>query len=434
MHRRLRRAKAILILNDPRSAPPSIIEYSYYAIFLYASSSVALGLSVNMLVPGLLAVLAAACVSCRRSRVRAVYASIVYPLSFALSYIAVQVVLHNEPFMADTVRPFVPWMLMVVILQSLSLRQGFSHRFAFVTFILLLTTLPSLIFVPDGDVLRAKLDGAAYSIANPNDLGAWSGFCAVYFTVFAVETKRPILCAASWLVVSVCLYIVGLSVSRGALLAVVVAATVAGRRLLKRGFLPLLLLLLFGWVVYELGLFGPSMAAFATRGAEETGRFLVWPLAIERFVSSPLIGVGGGNIETYVPSMGKFVTPHNTFLAIALASGVIPLAFFVAYWIRAGRGAFCGVAERVSDAPFRIPLLLYTFLLSLEGTGAYMAPWGILALSMGIAAHRGRRVPMLRRVGGHATAARRQDEAGYAMHAALSPHAVFMRRGERMGS
>jgi O-antigen ligase len=384
MYGRPQDAKAILIVNNSRGAPPRMVEYTYYATFLYASMGPALGLSVGLLPTGMMAVLAAFCVMHAGSRARAVYAPIVFPLSCAISYIAVQLAVHGESFMAETVRPFVPWMLLLVIIQSLSLRQGFSHRFTLVVFVIGLASLPYLRFVGDGDISRAGLD--QMSIGNSNDLAAWFGFCCVYFTVFSMDTKRPMLRAVSWSIVVVCLYVVGLTVSRGTLLAVAVATTVALRHLLKRGFIPVLLLLLLVGTIFELGLFEQSMAAFATRGTEETGRLLVWPLAIERFLSSPLAGVGGRNVETYVPFAHKPISPHNTFISIGLASGIVPLTFFLAYWVRAIRGALRSNAKRLPDAPFRIPLLIYIFLIELTTSGTFMFPYAVTTLSMAMAA------------------------------------------------
>jgi O-antigen ligase len=382
--RRSRPAPPVLVTTHYRASLPAGLEYSYYAIFFYSAMAVAWGLSVNMLVSGMLATLAVVCVTFCRSRLMRVYAPIVPLLSFATSYIAVQVFVHGEPFMGDTVRPFVPWMLMVIVTQTLSLRRGFSLRFAFVILLFLLTTLRHLGFVSDGGVLRANLDSTLFSIANPNDLAAWFGFCAVYFITFAIEMRRPVLAAVSWPIVVVCLYAIALSVSRGALISVAIASTVPFRRLLNRGFLPLLLVGVCGLAAYELGLFGETTAAFATRGTVETGRLAVWPLAIGRFLSSPLAGVGASHFETYVPSMNQSFTPHNTFLAIALASGVVPLTLFLWHWVRAARRTLRGRSQKADDAPFRLPLLTYLFLVALQGTDAYMSQWGILALVMAV--------------------------------------------------
>jgi hypothetical protein len=326
---------------------------------------------------------------------------------------------HNEPLMGDAVRQYVPWLLILVIIQSLSLRQGFLHRFVLVIFVSLLATLPYMKFDMGGHGMgRASLE-RTISIANANDLAAYFGFCAVYFTVFSLETKRPMLRATSGLIAVGCLYVVGLAVSRGVLLTFAIATTVALRRLLKRGFLPLVLLLVVGWIAYESGLFEQIIAAYTIRGTEETGRFLLWPVAIESFLNSPLAGVGGSNAVVYIPSTGKAVTSHNAFIAIALASGVVPLGFFIAYWVRAIRGAWHSNAKRFPETPFLAPLLVYTFLVEMASAGLFRSEWAVLTLSMALVAgapHRGRWL-VLQRIGRHAPAefSEHQDEASAAL-------------------
>ena len=47
------------------------------------------------------------------------------------------------------------------------------------------------------DPSRVGLD-KTITIANPNDLGAWFGFCSVYFTIAGLETRRNWVRAISW--------------------------------------------------------------------------------------------------------------------------------------------------------------------------------------------------------------------------------------------
>ena len=58
----------------------------------------------------------------------------------------------------------------------------------------------------------------------------------------------------SWLQLG-CLYIVGLTVSRGALLATAIGITIALRRLLRRGFIPLLVFIILSGIAYTFGVF-----------------------------------------------------------------------------------------------------------------------------------------------------------------------------------
>ena len=106
---------------------------------------------------------------------------------------------------------------------------------------------------------------------------------------------------------------------------------------------------------------------------------------MRRFLGSPLTGVGVSNVATYVPSVDTFITPHNSFISIALGSGLVPFILFLVYWICAIKVALRAGAARFIDAPFRIPLLTYTFLIELGSAGAFMAPWAVLALCLALA-------------------------------------------------
>ena len=204
-----------------------------------------------------------------------------------------------------------------------------------------------------------------------NAMGEWYGFCAVYFMVLGIITAKHSLRILSWIVATGCFYVMTLSVSRGALVAVIVAVVLASRQLIKRGFFPLLILALVAWIVVELGVFDRTAQTYAARGTEETGRLAVWPLIIESFLDSPLIGVGharvGGTTAT-----GSFVTPHNGFLYVAQSSGIVPLAFFVAYWFLSGRAALRADREREPDSTFFLPFWTFSFLSVNAGNLTFM--------------------------------------------------------------
>jgi O-antigen ligase len=217
-----------------------------------------------------------------------------------------------------------------------------------------------------------------------NGLGAWFGFCCLYFTIVGIETRRVGVRVVSSLAAVGCLYITGLTVSRGALLATAIGITVAFRGLLRRGFVPLLVFITVSGTMYNFGVFDRIISDYSTRGMEDTGRLSVWPLALERFLNSPLLGVGMSNVATYVPFKQKRYIPHNSFLFVALASGVLPLAFFVAWWIRTAHNAFWS-GEQSAAGAFRLPFLVYTFVNTWVGDFTFMAPWGILTFAIAMA-------------------------------------------------
>src|SRR5262249_12247050 len=63
-----------------------------------------------------------------------------------------------------------------------------------------------------------------------------------------------------------------------------------------------------------------------------------------------------------------------------LSAGIIPLAFFAAYWIKAFRGAFYLSRVGLQDASFQLPLMIYTFIIGLFGAGAFLFPWAMVTL------------------------------------------------------
>jgi O-antigen ligase len=330
----------------------------------------------------MLPVLAAFCIIRLGWRATTVYAPLKLPLAFTISYLVVQITFHDAFIMGE--RGFFTWILALIIIQSLCLRQGFLHRCALVLFVMGLITLPYLNF--KGSVAGSREQAAVGSMVsgdftNSNGLGAWFGFCCLYFTIVSIETKRVGIRVASSLAAVGCLYIVGLTISRGALMATAIGITIALRGLLKRGFVPLLVFIIAGGIMHNFGVFDRITSHYAARGMEETGRGLVWPVAIERFLSSPLTGVGTANIATYVSGRRRPFTTHNGFIFVALSSGILPFALFVAWWIRAAQNAFSH-DKRLPYSTFRIPLLVYTFMQTLVGDLPFMAPWGILTFAV----------------------------------------------------
>ncbi len=125
---------------------------------------------------------------------------------------------------------------------------------------------------------------------------------------------------------------------------------------------------------------------------------------MKRILESPVLGVGGADIETYARSASRPETPHNTFLFFALSGGIVPTALLMAFFIQAARrSAFCE-RKREQDS-FRLPYLVFTFVVVMVGDLGFMAPWGLLTVSLAaglpviyakqrlVAIHRANRVP-----------------------------------------
>ena len=372
--------------NVSLQIPPSLIEYGYYFTLFYATLSGAFQLSIEKVGVLMLTLLVLLCVLGFGPRVLTVFQLTALPIGCGIVHLVVQLLIHEESLESGNVRNFLPWMLGLVIIQSLALRKGFLHRFALVMLLIGLAMLPFLNSYNAGGYERVGLDRAV-GYANPNALGAWFGFCAVYFTTNGYVVRRNSFRLLSWLLALGCMYVSALTVSRGSLLAVSIAVLFASRHLLKRGFVPIVLLATLGGVIVESGIFDDAIRSYGYRSEEGSARLQAWPLLVEIFLNSPLIGVGLSHAYVVVPGSGKATNAHNAFLFIAVASGTIPLALFVAYWIRSVMAALRANFKASPDAVFYIPLLIYTFLIISVGNMDFMAPWAIVSLAVPLAAN-----------------------------------------------
>ena len=340
--------------------PSRKLEYAYYVAIIYSFMAPAVGLDIPVVAGLMLLVISATCIWQFRSSFKAVYGPIALLLACATSFFFIQIFVHGEDIMdSNNMRVFITWVFGLIIVQSLCLRQGFCLRFPLVLFGIGATTLPFVGFNPaaaPGGVEMARVDIGP--LGNPAGLADWFAFCAVFFTIFGIEARPNSFRIGAWLLAVVCLFVVTLTIERGALVGAVLAITVGCRSVLKRSFVPVLALVILVWVVAVTGLFDQAFSKYAERGMEETGREILWPMAVDRFLTSPLVGVGESNILLPIPESSKKSPPHNAFLHIALSSGVLPFAFFLAFWIQAARKSVFHTRGS-EDNPFRLPYLTY---------------------------------------------------------------------------
>ncbi len=371
------------IEEQTRIVPHRFIEYGYYFSMFYAIMGSALGLSISFLGAGLVTVLAVLCIFTLGSRTKIILSSISFPLGCAVTFVFVQCLWHGESLMGPYVRPFIIWVFSLVIIQSLALRKGFLHRFTMVMFLIGLALLPflSLSGSAEAEVHRFGLRKEV-GLSNPNAFGAWFGFCSVYFFIRGFLSRSSAYRAIFWSVAIACLFLVTLTVSRGALLATVAAMVVASRYFITKSFAPILVLALFGMSLVGLGIFDDAIRSYGMRGAEDTGRLKLWPVIIQRFIASPLIGVGITNVGTFLSATKAAVTPHNGFLFIALTSGIVPLLLFLVYWARAFRKFLHQKFSKKTDAPFLTSMLTFSFLETLLSNTTFMAPWAMMTVAV----------------------------------------------------
>jgi O-antigen ligase len=369
------------------STPSIVVEYGFYLYMFYSLLGGVFGLFVNNLASGLLVLLVLLCVYEMGFQAMTVMKLVAFPMGCGIAYVFIHLFFF-EAMLTETVRAFLIWMVLLFLVQMLALRKDFLSRFVLVMFVIGLVALPYMksyeSATETGAMQRVLLD-KAIGFGSTNAMAEWYGFCAVYFMLQGWIARTNTIRNVSWLSAIMCLYVVALTVSRGALLAVGVAMLVATRQLLKKQFLPLVMALCLGWIVLALGLFDEAIRNYSGRGTEETGRLIVWPLIVDSFLDSPLIGVGDANVGA-VTERGTFITPHNSFLYIAQTSGIVPLALFIAYWIRSSRSALQAEVGKSPGAIVYFPLIAYSFVTSTVGNFTFMQLSVIVSLAIPLAA------------------------------------------------
>jgi O-antigen ligase len=345
------------------------LEYTYYAAVFYGYMGELVGLSINMLGAGMIALLAGLCFL--KLRAKEIFnVAFAFPILFTVSFVFVQIVIHSESLMQSEIRPVLIWMLTLIILSALCRRPGFIPRFAAALFLIGLTALP---FV-DLESSRAGLTVAAGVLTNPNGLAVFFGFIAVVFTIRGMESLGRM---SSWLYMATALFsllIVGLTVSRGPMVAYSLALVISLRKQLRRSFIPILALVALGGGAFALGLFDRVIGGYSERVMEDTGRFYLWSVAYARFIESPVAGVGASNAVIMVPNSTKIASAHNASLFVGLSSGIVPLLFFAGYWLMGLRGALKASPQNPAF-PYLLPLWAYAFFLDQLGSQGFVEAW-----------------------------------------------------------
>lgn len=355
-----------------------------FFVLIYANLGPAYGVAIPMAGAALTAGLALLCLLHFGSYSMGAFRPIRLALACGVSVLLIQGMIFQESIKDGEMRSYVTWILNLLIIQTLSFRKGFLHRFSLIAFIIGIATLPFLkVYVATDEMIRVGGEGGV-ALGNPNYFGMWFGFCAIYFFVSGLEARNYLIRTLSWAFGVFSLYLMALSVSRASLLGVAIATVIAFQKVLKRSFLPILGFLILGWLLYLSGIFDSLIGYYLNRGTEETGRSRLWSWAFSGFLDSWWIGVGLSNALITDGSSGKAYGPHNSFLYIAFSSGIIPLIFYIGYLFRVVKGALLARAQRESDSPYKLPFVSFALLNLMVADGVFMSPWHIMAFSAAI--------------------------------------------------
>lgn len=359
----------------------SFTELAYFFVMFYTVLGAPLGLTVGNVGVGILMLFVfGGWLAEAGGSLSLVLRQIGWTLACGVSYLVIQLLIHDESSSQIYVRNFGMWIPSLFVLQWLAGREQFLHRFAFMTIALGFAMIPYMNTYGGGGYQRFGLDNSV-GFANPNDLGCWYGFCALYLTLAGFSAQATGSRMFCWIVGLACLYLVTLTLSRSPIIAMAGAILVASRRLFKESF-PLLLLL--GGLAYGamlLGVFDTALKSYGLRATEETGRLGIWPMLIEKFLNAPLLGIGASHAGA-VNSGGRFITPHNGFMLIGVSSGIVPLAFFVGHWIKAAKAALRATVDNWPGSEFQLPLLVYALLVTNSGNQSFMAPWAMVCMAL----------------------------------------------------
>lgn len=385
---------------ETASCPSAFLEYIWYLLLAYAMLNSAWGVVIPSVGGALMAVLAAACFLSIGVHASRLYAPIAFALCTGISVIAMQFFFYSVRSLENSIG-FFGWLFSLIIVQALALRPGFLHRFALAAFAIGLGVLPYIQFQSAGGLMRVR--AAETGISNPNSLGMWFGFSTIYFVFCGMQSRRLILRVASWTAALVCLYVVTLTVSRAPLIGIVLACVVGLKSVLKRYFVPLLSLVFLAWLAYESGVFQQAVVSYSARGTVESGRGTVWPLALQRFLTSPWTGVGMEAIPTRRPT-GHAITPHNGLLYLGLAAGIVPFMCFLAYLMQAVRGAIRMIwSDRSGDAMILPPLTVFALIEIMNLDTAFMSVWVVVILGLAAAAQGSARFQSTSQLAGYIT-------------------------------
>ena len=349
-------------------------EYFFYLALFYSIVNATWGINIPYLASSVIMTIALLCLLARRTGLFGLLKKIGLPLLCIVSYVFIQRIFHGEN--GTSFIPYFMWGAYLVIVQSLLSRPNFFFRMSFALFATGMAMIPYLRLSGGED--RGGL-GTASAISNPNDLAAWFGFCVIVFTIRALQTTRILDRFGSGLIAFVSLMIVGATVSRGALSALTLAAVVGFRRQLKRGFVPIFILVLMAVTGLAFGVFDNAISHYSQRGIEETGRMTVFKPAFQRFIDSPLVGVGLSSAGTLTPE-GEVRLPHDSLLYLALVSGLFPLLFFLAYMLVAYNRALHASLNH-PYLNYLMPLIAYCSFILIVADNVFIAPWFILTFA-----------------------------------------------------
>ncbi len=262
-----------------------------------------------------------------------------------------------------TLNDYVYWMVMFAVFLVLHRDPRFFERAK--VFLVILLGLHMFFLEQDGGGRFILNQEAQLGLWNSNDLAYSCGF-ALFVTLLAFLRTRSwhrfVYLPAAFGAMMVFLG----TGSRGALLAILAAGlTYLILAFWERRMVVMLLLIgaCFAIGVWAFqGYFTNTLALYRERLAEAeesdyafSGRVPLILTSLQVFLQSPWLGTGQNMVA---PREAPPNTPHNTFLALAVHYGFLPMAFFLLLWVVTGWKLLALLLQRralsLDDLPYEL--------------------------------------------------------------------------------
>jgi O-antigen ligase len=355
-----------------------IAELVFFAALFYSMTSVNLGINVQYLAFALqmFSVVLSAAVGFKHWLKSPVFLLI---LVTGAIMVAIQFNIFNLDFRNTYVASFINWVFVAVIALPLARNEGFFKRLAVLIALIFLIQFPYMTSGYDFGVQRWRFEHGATGVDNANDLGYWLGFSFVIFWMWLWNYKSYL--SAFLLMVGAITTLILLlnTVSRGALLATLIAVFLTIRAVPKQKRLFYVILLFFVAAIFWLMPFPRALVNnYLTRLFEDSGRVTLLQMGWEALRIAPFWGYGADNLFFQV-SMEKATTPHNPFLMIGLSGGYLPLFLFCVLWLV----AFSFLVKNKFESGQGIDgltLFSYAFITSLLSNTMFTSIWVVSIL------------------------------------------------------
>ena len=177
---------------------------------------------------------------------------------------------------------------------------------------------------------------------DPNDLGMTLALGIPMAWYLGTICKNPLLKWATRACVPLAIVGIGLTASRGAFLATLVALTVVPITMTKLtpGRLVAGIFVMIASVVIAMSYIPKEswdrIGTTRTEIQEGTmnARLIVWQAGLNAFIASPIIGYGTASFpEVVAPQIGVRKTAHNTFLSVLVEQGLIGFGIFMSMFL-----------------------------------------------------------------------------------------------------